>query len=385
MAVDQGSVLAGRFAVGELLGRGGMADVYRGEDQVLGRAVAIKVFRGVEGNESERARFEAEGRTLAGLSHPGLVTLLDVGTDQGNEFLVMELVDGPSLSTRLGRPLPEGEVADMGRQVAQALAYAHGQGVIHRDIKPGNILLGSDGRVKIADFGIARLVDQATQHTQEGMAIGSPAYLAPEQVMGTEVTGAADVWSLGLVLLECLTGRREYAGPSTEAAMARLHRAPAVPDDLPDGWRALLRAMTAPEPEDRPDAAQVATAIPEPGQHGDDTMLLTQAVPAGTDPESTQPWSPAGAVPSDTAEQPRRTAPTAVAPQPEQPAHRGPRWMLVAAAVAAALLVAVVVLVLVSGDDSPPDETEVQIPDGVPTRYEEPLTDLHEAIHGSPQ
>jgi len=401
VTVDQGTLLAERFAVGEVLGRGGMADVFRGEDQVLGRAVAIKVLRGVEGSESERGRFEAEARVLAGLSHPGLVTLLDVGSDNGDDFLVMELVDGPTLSTRLGTPLPDAEVADVGRQVAQALAYAHGQGVIHRDVKPGNILLGRDGRVKLADFGIARLVDQATRHTEAGMAIGSPAYLAPEQVSGTDVTAAADVWSLGLVLLEALTGHREYAGTSTEAALARLTRPPVVPDELPGQWRSLLRAMTAPEPDDRPDAAEVAAALAGPGQAGDDTLLLTQAdvdpeatqhvlppASAPTDPEATQASPQAVPQPSTqpgAAERSGVAGRSGVAPAPAPSEHERPRW-LVPALVAAALLVALVLaLVLVTGDDEAPPATDPRLPDGVPTGLEEPLTDLHDAIHGSRQ
>src|SRR5450759_2626627 len=245
-------VLGCRYALGERLGCGGAADVYRGLDQVLGRPVAIKVVRH---DAYDDDRHSGEMRTLAGLSHPGLVTLYDAGQDQGRGYFVMELVEGASLADRLSSgPLTERETAAIGGTVADALAYVHRRGIVHRDVKPGNVLLDRAGRAKLADFGIARMVDSA-RVTATGLTLGTAAYLAPEQVVGAAVRPPADVYSLGLVLLECLTGRREYDGRSVEAALARLHRPPVPPAVLPADWRRLLTAMTAREPADRPTAA----------------------------------------------------------------------------------------------------------------------------------
>ncbi len=230
---DDPVVVADRYTLGERLGSGGMAVVYRATDRVLHRDVAVKVLRDTADDETDRLRFTTEARTLAALSHRHLVMVLDAGTTGDQPFLVMELVEGVTLSQRIADgPLPPDEVAVIGAQLADALAYAHDRGVIHRDVKPGNVLLGAGG-VKLADFGIARLVGDTVRHTKTGQAIGTAAYISPEQVLGHDVTPAADVYALGLVLLEVLTGERAYPGSSTEAALARLHRPPHVPDTLP--------------------------------------------------------------------------------------------------------------------------------------------------------
>jgi serine/threonine protein kinase len=255
-------VLADRYELHEVLGRGGMADVYRATDRLLSRQVAVKVLRDAAGDETDRLRFTHEARTLARLSHPGLVMVLDAGITSEQPFLVMELVEGSTLSQLCASgPVDPSRVRGIGARVADALAYAHAQGIVHRDVKPGNVLLGTDRRVKLADFGIARLIGDTVRHTRTGLAIGTAAYLAPEQVRGEELTTAADVYSLGLVLLEALTGQRAYPGTPTEAALARLARAPHVPADLPDDWPALLTAMTALAPADRPGAAEVAERL----------------------------------------------------------------------------------------------------------------------------
>ena len=288
------AALRDRYVLESLLGSGGMADVHRATDTTLERSVAVKVLRDVAGDESARHRFVAEARTLAGLSHRNLVTVLDagIGEDDDRPFLVMELVEGRSLADALeDGPLTPEDVALVGAQVAAALTYAHGRGVVHRDVKPGNVLLGGDGRVKLADFGIARLLGDTARHTRTGTAIGTAAYLAPEQVRGEDVTGAADTYALGLVLLEALTGRRAFPGSPTEAALARLQRDPEVPADLPGGWAPLLTAMTAADPTVRVDVAEaadlLASGVPAPaapeadpasGADGDRTALLTAPV-----------------------------------------------------------------------------------------------------------
>jgi len=303
------AALRDRYVLESLLGSGGMADVHRATDTTLERSVAVKVLRDVAGDESARHRFVAEARTLAGLSHRNLVTVLDagIGEDDDRPFLVMELVEGRSLADALeDGPLTPEDVALVGAQVAAALTYAHGRGVVHRDVKPGNVLLGGDGRVKLADFGIARLLGDTARHTRTGTAIGTAAYLAPEQVRGEDVTGAADTYALGLVLLEALTGRRAFPGSPTEAALARLQRDPEVPADLPGGWAPLLTAMTAADPTVRVDVAEaadlLASGVPAPaapesapgsGADGDRTALLT--APVATAPLATASASPSAA------------------------------------------------------------------------------------------
>lgn len=259
-----------------------MAEVYRARDGVLDRQVAVKVFRG-ETPLDDADRRQTETRLLAGLSHPGLVTVFDAGTDDSGgapcTYLVMELIDGPTLRELINRgPMPPEEVARLGTQLAAALAYVHGRGIVHRDVKPANILLTdpSSGRpdavAKLTDFGIARLVD-STCLTTQGMTVGTANYLSPEQATGAETTAPSDVYALGLVLLECLTGQLAFPGYGVEAAVARLHRDPAVPVRLPSRWRDLLSAMTARAPRDRPSAAEVAAQLvaltsdrrPDPG------------------------------------------------------------------------------------------------------------------------
>jgi len=366
-AGDSG-LLGDRYLLGEVIGRGGMADVHRGTDRVLDREVAVKVLRDRAADPTDRARFTAEARTLAALNHSGLVMILDAGIDAEQPFLVMELVEGPTLARLCaGTPIAPHEVARIGAQVATALAYAHTEGVVHRDIKPGNVLTGAGGHVKLADFGIARLIGDTMRHTKTGQAIGTAAYLAPEQVRGRDVTPAADVYSLGLVLLEALTGERAYQGPPTEAALARLSSSPPIPDWLPEDWRALLAAATASDPAERPDAAALAD------------RLRALAPGPGTGPADATRVMPAPMA------QPPAPVPTPAQPRPGE---RMGEWLrarptdqrAISAAVAAILLLVVVAAFAASGDDEPtqPDRA----PSQTPPRLKAPLDDLHDAIHG---
>jgi serine/threonine protein kinase len=254
------TVLVQRYELGPLLGQGGSAQVYWAWDQPLNRAVAVKLFApGVAGPDRNRQNHELAA--LKRLIHPGLVELYEAGADHGRTYLVMRLARGPSLADRLrDMPMPVATVAEVGAQMADTLAYVHANGVTHRDIKPANVLLDEQDGALLADFGIALLVD-CTRVTLSGAVIGTAAYMAPEQVRGELVGPPADVYSLGLVLLEALTGRREYPGTGVESACARLHRAPDVPEDLPAGLTHLLRRMTAIEPAERPRSAAVASAL----------------------------------------------------------------------------------------------------------------------------
>ena len=259
-----GTVLGGRFRLESRLGSGGMATVYLANDESLGRAVAIKVFRRDLADGEDLQRQRAEIQLLASLNHPSLVTLFDAATDDnGNAFIVMELVTGTDLRTRLGSgPLPPSEVAIIGGHLADALAHVHARGVIHRDIKPGNILLpdrdadDTGPQAKLADFGIARIVD-GSRLTATGLVIGTASYFSPEQALGEAITPASDIYALGLVLLECLTGKREFPGTAVESMTARLARDPAVPRSLGDSWVGVLRGMTSRTPDARPTARDV--------------------------------------------------------------------------------------------------------------------------------
>ena len=253
------ALIDGRYALGELLGGGGMANVYLARDDVLGRDVALKVLRGQYANDEDFVeRFRREAKNAAALNHPDIVQVYDQGhTEDRTYYIAMEYVPGGTLAQRIKRegPLDPGEAAGVASRVADALAVAHARGIVHRDIKPQNVLLSATGEAKVADFGIARAVSASTV-TETSLILGTAAYMSPEQVRGERVGPASDLYSLGVVLYEMLTGQLPYAADNPLAtAMKHLDEPtrrpreanPAVPEELD----ALTAKLLAKDPGDR--------------------------------------------------------------------------------------------------------------------------------------
>ncbi|MEU1621430.1 serine/threonine-protein kinase [Streptomyces sp. NPDC005722] len=256
-------MLSGRYELVETVGRGGMGEVWRGVDRELGRTVAVKVLPpDLTRHEEFRSRFRREARTVASLTHRGIAVLHDVGEDTGGEeavpYLVMEFIEGRTLAEVLGDgPLTMERSAAIMRDVADALAHSHAQGLVHRDVKPSNVMITADGQVKILDFGIAKVVaDTATRLTATGMTVGTPAYLSPEQIHGAAVDARTDQYSLGCLFYELLTGRPPFTGDSPFAVMNQhLAKDPVPPSALRpqlsfDVDSVVLRAL-AKQPERR--------------------------------------------------------------------------------------------------------------------------------------
>ncbi|SDN76648.1 Serine/threonine protein kinase [Cryobacterium flavum] len=354
-----GSLLGDRFLIETLIGTGGMASVYRATDTALGRTVAVKLFR-ADGGAAEPERQSGEIALLASLNHFALVTLFDAGTATVDgvprTFIVMELVDGPDLRARIASgPLPSLEVAVMGADLAEALHYVHEQGIIHRDVKPANVLLSPSGfpgrsmHAKLADFGIARLLDES-RLTATGSLLGTASYLSPEQALGALIGAPTDVYSLGLVLLECLTGVRAYPGTAVESAMARLQRQPEIPSTLGRDWTEVLAAMTARDTGDRPTASEASLLLRALATGAEDQAVATLLLPArAVEAAATEVLraDPAPTPKPATAAISRKQTGTTPAPR----RNRVILWIVLAALVVTAIVLGA--LFLGSGDDPP--------------------------------
>jgi serine/threonine-protein kinase len=259
-------LLAGRYRLTDRIAAGGMGEVWRGEDDLLTRSVAVKLLpTGRAGDEAFLARFRAEARYAASLSHPGIARVYDYGesAEFGGAYLVMELVNGEPLSAilaRAGRLSPDATL-DIVSQAARALDAAHQAGIVHRDIKPGNLLVAAGGTTKITDFGIATAVAaaQASHLTETGMVMGTAMYVSPEQATGAQVTEASDIYSLGVVAFECLAGHPPFTA-SEPLAIAFAHKhepVPALPPDVPQPVSDLVYHMLAKTPQERPGPVRV--------------------------------------------------------------------------------------------------------------------------------
>jgi eukaryotic-like serine/threonine-protein kinase len=332
--VTPATLAGGRYALERPLGRGGMAEVMLARDTALDRDVAVKLLaERVRGDRDLRERFLREGRFAARLSHPNVVGVYDSGEEDGRPYIVMECVDGASLAEELGRrgPLAPAEVAELGRQACEGLAHAHARGLVHRDVKPQNLLLRPDGTVKVADFGIARAAGGGATLTQAGTLLGTAAYMAPEVVAGEPAGPAADVYSLGAVLYELVTGEPpQHATTLAELAEQEPPRPPSErTDGIPRRFEETIMRCLARDPEHRPSAAELARDL---------------AVPAAASERPTEVARPA-------------------APSP----RRRRDWLVPAALVAVvAATVAAVTLALAatSRDDPPPPERVQPVPAG---------------------
>jgi serine/threonine protein kinase len=351
--------------------------VFVGVDELLGRRVAVKVFHPHLTDPVLPTRQYREMRVVAALQHPHLIAVYDARIpapltrsagsgqvavhDSGPHWLVMEFVDGPSLARRLEQgPLDPAEVARVGRGIASALALVHGGGLVHRDVKPGNILLTVAGEPKLADFGIARVL-HAERVTNSADVVGTAPYLSPEQARGGDVGPATDVYALGLVLLECLTGHREYPGPAVEAAVARLLRAPVVPDTLPLPWPDLLRRMTHSDPSERPGSADVAGVL---------TGYGPGRPPVGENP----PLAVRAAAEPNTSRSPVREPNTTRPESARRPWRRRPRTLVLAAGALLGSVVVAVLLTLAGNKDQPLQTTPESGPGATTTTPSGPVT-----------
>ncbi len=326
MGLSSGQLLACRYRLDRRIAVGGMGEVWQAADTRLDRQVAVKVLKPeLSGDAEFRRRFQTEARMTASLNHPGIAAVhdygeavndpdsVDSGADTGADtgaYLVMELVHGEPLATILLRQqrLPADRTLDILEQASDALQAAHERGLVHRDIKPGNILITPAGRVKLTDFGIARAVDSAPV-TSNGMVMGTAHYIAPEQAAGHEAGPPSDVYSLGVVGYECLAGQRPFAADNT-VTVAMMHirnRPPPLPTDVPAGARALIEAALAKEPQQRyRTGGEFATAV--------------AAVRAGQRP----PKPSRGAGPPPTAALTAALSPAALSPQPPMTAQLSP-------------------------------------------------------------
>lgn len=358
-SVRAGSRLAGRYRLAERIGVGGMAEVWRAEDEVLARSVAVKLIDpGLLADPVSRVRFRAEARAAAGLSHPHVVTVHDYGEEDGSPYIVMELLGGQTLADRIGAgPLTPAEAATVCGQTAAALAAAHQAGLVHRDVKPANVFLTRDG-VKVLDFGVA-------VRGESGPAFGTPAYLAPEQLTNGPVTAAADVFALGVMLFEALAGRRPF-GEDDDRTVP-----PPFPPETPAAVARLGARCLAADPAARPTSAEIAAVLPGdvlpgdaragdaragdglpgnelPGDELPGVGPAAAAVPAGESPEIPAPRAaPAGERSDAAAARPR----TSVLADPMGPRRR--LWPPVAGGMAAAIVLAVVLVIATRGAGRP--------------------------------
>ena len=354
-----GTILSKRYALTGRIAAGGMGEVWAATDTVLGRSVAVKLLSPALSEQGDfLERFRAEARNCAALHHPNITTVFDYGEDDGSAFLVMELVPGQPLSQLIAdsAPLSAQTTAAILIHAATALEAAHRSGVVHRDVKPANILITPDGTAKLTDFGISRLIDTAPL-TRTGQVLGTAQYLSPEQAMGQSATASSDIYALGVVGHEMLTGQVPFdAGSAVGTALAHINQPPPpLPDTVPAGIRDVILAALAKEPADRPaTAASMADALRMPDASLTSGAASTAVLAATVLPAAAglaAPSTPASGAPAQTQAVPTSTpsartqvmpvlaAPAAALPadRPDGQRHLRPAWLLGTAAALALL------------------------------------------------
>jgi eukaryotic-like serine/threonine-protein kinase len=362
-------VLAGRYRLEDRIAAGAVGQVWRATDLVLSRPVAVKLLRPEYAQHPETlARFRAEARHAASVTHPGIAQVYDYGETgtygeagaADSPYLVLELVDGPSLAGVLAAgPLDPGDTVDVLGQAAAGLAAAHAAGLVHRDIKPGNLLVGPDGQVKITDFGIAYAAGSAPL-TRTGTLVGTPNYLAPERAAGGPATPASDLYSLGIVGYQCLTGGPPFSGPPLEVAAAhRLRELPPLPAAVPAGVAGLIADLTAKDPAARP--ASAGDVARRAGQLRD-TLSGTRTAVLASEPGGAPGTTRVDAAPMTLAGLPAPGG-TQALPGPERDGRRPRRGVLLA--VAGAVLVAGLAVWLLAAAFAGPQAGQPTSPRGV--------------------
>ena len=356
MRPSSGITFGGRYQLGNRIAIGGMGEVWQATDLVIGRTVAIKILKEEYlGDPGFLERFRAEARHAALVNHEGIANVYDYGEEEGSAFLVMELVPGEALSSVLerDRSLSVDRVLDIVAQTAAALQAAHSAGLVHRDIKPGNLLITPDGRVKITDFGIARIADQVPL-TATGQVMGTVQYLSPEQASGHPASPSTDIYSLGIVAYEALAGKRPFTGESQVAiAMAQINeRPPPLPTSIPEPVRNLVLSCISKSPKERPATAQHLARAAALLRRGD-VAGAAAAVPGIL---SSAVLASVAATPAEPATATATTVLTPAAPA-DQPQKRSPwLWPLIAiiSVLAVALVGVSIAIVVAPGDNVDP-------------------------------
>ncbi|MDM4763279.1 serine/threonine-protein kinase [Galbitalea sp. SE-J8] len=360
MRPTSGLTFGGRYQLSSRVAIGGMGEVWEATDLVIGRTVAIKILKDEYlGDPGFLERFRAEARHAALVNHEGIANVYDYGEEDGSAYLVMELVPGEALSAILERErvLSSDRVLDIVAQTASALQAAHAAGLVHRDIKPGNLLITPDGRVKITDFGIARIADQVPL-TATGQVMGTVQYLSPEQASGHPASPATDIYSLGIVAYEALAGRRPFTGESQVAiAMAQINEAaPELPVTIAEPVRNLVFSCIAKRPDDRPASAQHLARAAQSLRRGDVAAAAT-AVPAvlgSARPGTTAATTVLGAGAATTRVMPATQNLPLTEPAAEEPRRRSPwTWPLVALVGVLVVALVAAVIALLANPNSP--------------------------------
>jgi serine/threonine protein kinase len=380
---NQIETVGGRYRLGERLGHGGMGEVFAAHDLRLDREVALKLLRAdLAGQDRMRERVLAEARLAARLTHPHVVGVLDTGEQDGRPYVVMERLSGRTLRDELaGGPLPAERVRDVGVQVLRALAAAHELGIVHRDVKPGNVLDAGVGTWKVADFGIAKWVHADETLTGTGELLGSPSYLAPERIEGQEAGPASDLYAVGVLLYEALCGRRPFEGEDPFALASAIGEgtydppATVLPDADPEIAAVIERAMRR-DPADRFESA-VAMATTLLGAEAKTAPIAPFPEPPAADDADAETGG-TKTVPVPRLDQTARLPYQAPARRPARPRRHPKTILIVAGAVIAVVLIAVLAIGAFTGGDAP--RREPPATSTLPAPFEDALAELEESV-----